>query len=185
MASKVLGLIMMWLGVGLACLWLFILATSATATHPSIVPVLLFLGLIFGGRKLQGKPLIPSPRGSAELPVPGDFKSAYAHDNIAIDTTTNRIWLRDGQRARVFEKKEILGWQAASNTVKAPDMYGGGVINRGNAAKYNSRLLVQTNDLDHPVYSIRFTRHNALLNGESNYNDAVAWGNRLTAYVAS
>ena len=85
----------------------------------------------------------------------------------------------------MFTKGDILGWQVEYGTVKAPDMYAGGVINRGTQAKTDIRLAVQTKDMEHPVYRVRFEPHSKWLHGERNFEDANTWSNRMTAFRSS
>lgn len=176
MEKTSLGRILFWFGVFLTALWILRTFTSRVGVSP--IFLLLGLLLIFLGRYIQ--------RGEAQVklpPVPSDFIVAFNHDNIALDAVNKRVWLREGALSRVFSKTDILGWNVQHGTVKAPDMYGGGVITRGNQAKTSIRLAVQTKDMNHPMYLVRFARHNRWINGDANYADAVAWSNRLTAFM--
>ncbi len=182
MNKSLSGRFLLWFGVFLSVLWLFRMFTSRLSPSPMLL--VFGLGLILAGRFLQGK-LAPREVSPPSPPVPFGFNPTYAHDNIAFDVSAKQVWLREGDRSRVFARSDILGWQVEYGTVKAPDMYSGGVINRGTEAKTSIRLAVQTKDMEHPVYRVRFARRNRWLNSEGNHADAVAWSNRLTAFMNS
>jgi len=177
-AAKILKI----LGSVLVLVWVINLSSR---THQGLFALLIYIGIIVAGVFIGRQGTTAAKPSKAKPNLPQDFVVAYEHDNIALDTATGRIWLRDGQRERVFSKREILGWQMQTNEMQTPDTYGNGIINRGTRIKHNARIAIQTSDMDYPLYTIRFRAHSELFSTDRNIQDATAWTNRLTAFMNS
>lgn len=111
-----------------------------------------------------------APIGSSR--VPDGFNADFAHDNIAIDTASGKLWLRDKSGAStVVDKGDVLRWNLA-------------FMSRG-AIHLDSRLEVHVRDLKRPKFEVPFRRHGETWKwgAARNHAEAEEWVSRLTTWV--
>ena len=132
------------------------------------IPVLLFRTVVFIAAFvfLQRKLKSTGPR------LPQDFNASFEHDNIAIDTTANKVWLRDrksGQTA-TLDKRDLLRWTHRYTSV----------------GKYWTKnfIDIEVRDLNRPKYEVAFNRHADTKWGcKKNQAECEEWQSRLTTWI--
>lgn len=114
--------------------------------------------------------------GSASWPRPGmpsDFNPTHAHDNVALDAKTKRLWVREESgREQLFEACDITGWSATNST--SSNAY-------GKSWPANVYLEIKTTSVDKPLWRARFKRYGEKMPEQRNYNDCQEWFERLNA----
>ena len=153
----------------------------------SFLGMLFWLAVVGGGVLLfRSSSSTPAVNGAPDSSIPSGFNATYHHANIALDTAAGKIWLRDGARSRVFNKAEIIGIQPLYDNMQGlPTMISNGVVSQGTQVKKNIRIDVQTLDLDHPTYTVRFRIKSLFTNTDLLYAEALSWANRLNAFLRS
>lgn len=104
--------------------------------------------------------------------LPAGFAATHRHRNIALDSTTKRLWVKDESgRQRVLNPDEVVEW-----VVKSIE------VNR-NGACWNKKnyLEIRTVDLDRPVWRVRFKNHGEAFPSDRNHRECSEWSARLTA----
>ena len=134
----------------------------------SIVTLLLSIGIAwFVASRVR-------PDSSSSAGKVDGFVSDYRHDNIAINSQTGKLWVRDRDgRSAVLDKADILRWNLAFTSL--------GVIHTQN------RIEIHARDLNRPMWSIPFNRHGDTWkwNARKNYAEAEEWNSRLTTWLHS
>lgn len=130
-----------------------------------------FISLLFPA--LVGAGLIYSKNSKVVTgPKPQEFDANFSHNNIAINTESGKIWLRDvSGKTAIFDKADISRWRHEHASL--------GLKN------YDNRLIVDVRDLSSPVWTVRFSRHNDNFDkgAKQNFEDARDWHSRLTAWL--
>lgn len=104
--------------------------------------------------------------------LPQDFNASFGHDNIAIDTNANKIWLRDrktGQTA-ILNKSDLLRWSHRYTSI----------------GQYWTKNFIdlEVRDLNRPKYEIAFNRHADTKWGcKKNQAQCEEWQSRLTTWI--
>lgn len=147
----------------------FFVATFVNMMLPWGVAGLLPWGIVFVVSFLVLKKML---RKEKPLPLPADFKARYAHDNIAMDTESGKLWIRDRSGSRVVDRSDILRWNRTFRT-------GNG------AAEVNNALEIHLRDLDRPKSVVQFKRHNDFWKSGAarNAQESEEWVSRLTTWV--
>lgn len=135
-----------------------------------IVPV-----VIVGGAVLLSKLSNSKSGGGSSTRWPEEFNPDYQHINIAIDTKSDRIWLRDKNgRSAVLDKSAIKQWQRNFTSV----------YHLGRNLEYDNYILVLVADLNHPSWEIAFKKHrDAHINSNQNAKECEEWIARLNAWI--
>jgi hypothetical protein len=114
--------------------------------------------------------------GPARWPRPGvpeDFIPTHAHDNVALDAKTKRLWVREESgREQLFEAGDITGWSATNST--NTNAY-------GKSWPANVYLEIKTTSVDKPLWRARFKHYGEKTPEQRNYNDCQEWFERLNA----
>jgi len=184
MSQTTLGRLLKIAGLVLIFIWVISQMLSFRSRQP-LFYLIVWIGILAAGFIVERKGRTEVRPAKAKPNLPPDFVIAYEHDNIALDTQHGRLWLRDGQRVRVFSKDQILSWQLLTSEMQAPTMVSGGVVMPGKRVQHNARLAIQTKDLDHPLYTILFRGHSEFLSTDKNVAEAQVWANRFTAFMNS
>lgn len=96
--------------------------------------------------------------------MPADFQPAFGARNIALDTTSNRVWLKPDRGApTVLDRSQISSWTHEWMTITA---------GLGMGQKRDNRIVFTVKDLSRPTLTIKF----------SSYRLAEEWQARLTAW---
>ena len=117
-------------------------------------------------RLLAGKKLA-SPRATK------DFTPTIAHDNIALDTTRDLLWIRDISGAtRVVRRGEPLSWDNHS---------------QADGGLFRQRINLQIKDVIQPHWVIVFNRHSETWksSAKKNIDERAEWFARIRAWDAS
>lgn len=117
-------------------------------------------------RLLVGKKLGP-PKPNRE------FTPTIAHDNIALDTTRDLLWIRDVSGAtRIIKRGELLSWDNHSRLA-------GGIPHQ--------RINLQIKDLDRPHWQVEFKRHTETwrASAQKNIDERAEWFARIQAWDAT
>jgi len=119
--------------------------------------------VVLGGRLWPRSPSASYPPG---------FNPSYAHDHIAIDAESGKLWLRDvsGQTA-VLDKRDVLRWNHSYRPLSGEWI--------------DNRLEIEVRDLARPKYTIRFKRHgdSARWNMRKNVAECEEWQARLGSWI--
>lgn len=112
-------------------------------------------------------------RGHGKTGWPADFNPDYQHDNIAIDTKSDRIWLRDRSSGKtvILKRLDMLRWTHR--------------YTQGNGAWIKNFIDAEVRDLNRPKYEVSFNRHGDLWrwNAKKNAAECEEWQSRLTTWV--
>lgn len=96
--------------------------------------------------------------------MPADFKPAFNARNIALDTTSHRVWLHPDRGAPlVLDRSQISAWTHEWMTITA---------GLGMGQKRDNRIVFTVKDLARPTVTVKF----------SSYRLAEEWQARLTAW---
>ena len=112
--------------------------------------------------------------GPSASKLPAGFSTDFHHSNIAIDTKSNRVWLRDRKsgQAATFDKGNLLRWTHRYTT--------------GNHGTWVKNFIdVEVRDLNHPKYEVAFNRHSELsiFGARKNQAECEEWQSRLTTWI--
>jgi hypothetical protein len=96
--------------------------------------------------------------------MPADFQPAFGARNIALDTTSHRVWLNPDRGAPlVLDRSQISAWTHEWMTITA---------GLGMGQKRDNRIVFTVKDLARPTVTVKF----------SSYRLAEEWQARLTAW---
>lgn len=112
--------------------------------------------------------------GPSASALPAGFSKDFHHDNIAIDTKSNKVWLRDRKsgHAATFDKGDLLRWSHRYTT--------------GNHGTWVKNFIdVEVRDLNRPKYEVAFNRNGELsiFGARKNQAECEEWTSRLTTWV--
>lgn len=114
----------------------------------------------------------PSPKPIDLRGLPVNFLATHRHRDIALDSATRRLWVKDERgRERVLDSGEIIGWEMKSIEVNR----------NGSCWNKKNYLEIKTNDLDRPVWRVRFKDHMEAFPSNRNHRECSEWFARLTA----
>ncbi|WP_426287619.1 hypothetical protein [Luteibacter sp. E-22] len=101
--------------------------------------------------------------------------ASYAADNIALDLTTQRLWLKDLRgRTYILDRAEIAEWEHTwTDTANG----------FGKRSRIRNEIGIRVRRLDTPVIRVAFRRHSDAFNGNRNFEQASEWQNRLTTFL--
>jgi len=113
-------------------------------------------------------------KGPSASALPPGFSTDFHHDNIAIDTKSNRVWLRDRKSGQTstLDKGNLLRWTHRYTT--------------GNHGTWVKNFIdVEVRDLNHPKYEVAFNRHSELsiFGARKNQAECEEWQSRLTTWI--
>jgi hypothetical protein len=133
-----------------------------------ILLAIVIAGLVFVIKK--------SKRSEGGYSVPGAdaFVPTHADRNLAIDTATNRVWLRDERgKAWIFHKSQLRAWKHHCHEW------------RNAAFTFRERNLIEISvaDLDHPTHRVKFDQYSDKFGNQRNHNAASEWTDRLTTFI--
>ena len=130
----------------------------------SLVAAVVVFFLVKGGGKF-------GPSASA---FPPGFNPDFKHINIAIDTKSNRVWLRDRKSGQTttLDKGDLLRWTHRYTTA-----------NHGTWVK--NFIDVEVRDLNRPKYEVAFNRNGefSIFGARKNQAECEEWQSRLTTWV--
>lgn len=131
---------------------------SALPDGPTIVTI----AFVFSSLALAAVWGIPwairRERATVDVTFQDGFKPEMMHTHIALDTTQNRLWIRDPKKGqRYLEPGDILGIKTAQDW------------NNGN---FRQRLELRLNDVRDPLWFVMFQRHSDRLLRTSKRNTA-------------
>lgn len=96
---------------------------------------------------------------------PADFTPTIAHRNLALDATSDRLWVRPMKgQPRIVTRQEILGWKHE-------------YVESANAFRINQLkncIVFRTADLKDPIFKVWFGR---------DHKTAEEWQARLTTWI--
>lgn len=101
--------------------------------------------------------------------------ATYASDNLAFDTTSGRLWLRDvtGRRL-IVDLAEVAAWEHTwTDTSNA----------WGHRSRIRNELAFRLRRLDIPTVRVSFRRYSDAFNGNKNFEEAATWQARLTTLI--
>ena len=102
------------------------------------------------------------------------FQSDFKHDNIAINSQTGMLWVRDiSGKTATLDKDDVLRWTLACTEI-------------GDLSVKN-RIELHVQDLKMPMWTVRFNRHGDTWkwNARRNHAEALEWQSRLTTWLKS
>lgn len=104
--------------------------------------------------------------------LPAGFIPTHRHKNIALDSSTKRLWVKDESgRQHVFDAAEVLEWRVQSIEVSK----------NGSCWNQKNYLEIRTDNLDFPVWNVRFKNHGETFPSNRNHRECTEWFARLTA----
>lgn len=154
-----------WAFLSLILVVIFPKGTWPFALFVAAVPV----GLVFNE--------MIRPRGAARYQIKGHppFVPAFGADTIAIDTETDRVWLRDNRGKRyIFNRSDIAGW---THHWTVDRNFWGHSFFRENT------LEIRTRDMATPTVVIAFHRYRDWTGANRNYRQAMEWKDRLSIFI--
>lgn len=131
--------------------WFSALALLAAASSMWLVP-----RILAGPRKIRK--------------LKGDFQPAIAHDNIAIDTDRNILWIRDPKLGeRYVRHGELLSFRTSFDS---------------NNGTFRQRIEIQLRDVTNPQWHVLFERHSDtwIKASQKNGHERDEWFARLQAW---
>jgi hypothetical protein len=133
-----------------------------------ILLAIVIAGLVFAIKKSKRSD------GGYNLPGAAPFNPTHADRNLAIDTTTDRVWIRDERgKAWMFHKSQLRTWKHQ--------------FREWRNAVYTFReynvIEIHVADLDHPTHRIRFDRYSDKFGNQRNHVAASEWVDRLTTFI--
>lgn len=125
-------------------------------------PTIFAIASVFSGLALAAVWGIPwairRERSTVDVTFEDGFKPEMMHSHIALDTTQNRLWIRDPKKGeRYLAPGDILGIKTAQDW------------NNGN---FRQRLEFRLNDVRDPLWFVMFQRHSDRLVRTSKRNTA-------------
>ena len=112
--------------------------------------------------------------GGYNLPGAAPFSPTHADRNLAIDTTTDRVWIRDERgKAWVFHKSQLRAWKHHWHEWR----------NAAFTFREHNVIEISVADLDHPIHRVKFDRHSDKFGNQRNYQAAQEWNDRLTTFI--
>jgi hypothetical protein len=102
------------------------------------------------------------------------FTPTHSDRNIAIDTTTDPVWIRDNHgKTWIFHKSQLRAWKQHCHEW------------RNTAFTFRERNLIEISvaDLDHPTPRVKFDRYSDKFGNQRNHAAAIEWTDRLTAFI--
>lgn len=117
---------------------------------------------------------VSSSVSSASTDKADAFVPDFRHDNIAISSPADKLWVRDKSgKSAILDKADILRWNLAFTSF--------GIEHT------NSRIEIHVRDLNRPMWSIPFKRHSDTWkwSARNNYAEAEEWQSRLTTWLQS
>lgn len=99
------------------------------------------------------------------------FEPEFVHENIALDTKQNRLWIRDRKGAeRYLRPDEVASFQTN--------------FDFGNSA-YRQRIEFEIADLANPIWHVMFQRHDDRWrwNSERNAQELKEWAARVKTWA--
>ena len=112
-------------------------------------------------------------------PVPAGFDASFWNKNIALDTTTGALWVRDKSGiTATLQREEVVGWEMQNSNFSSQAVVGPRVTPMDN------RLLIKTKNLQRPVWTVPFNAHTSLTGGgnHANHRELKDWYERLNAF---
>lgn len=130
----------------------------------SVLAVSWIVWQLFLGKRKRG------PGGKVLL---SRIAPTHAHENIAINIRSGRLWVRDqhGDEA-VFDPEDILGWDVRYE--QAPDI-------RGESWPHRVFLDLTTVTGEKAVWRIGFDRHDEVVPHSRNLQECREWSQQLAA----
>jgi hypothetical protein len=96
--------------------------------------------------------------------LPADFQTAFRAENVALDTTHDRLWLRpDRGDPIVLDRSQISEWAHEWLIITA---------GAGRGQKRNNCIVFKVKDLTRPTLTVKFP----------NYRSAEEWQARITTW---
>ena len=104
------------------------------------------------------------PSGTRPGSMPADFQPTFNARNIALDTTSHRVWLHpDRGGSLVLDRSQISAWRHEWMTITA---------GLGMGQKRDNRIVFTVKDLRRPTLTVKF----------SSYRLAEEWQARITEW---
>jgi len=134
-----------------------------------ITIVVLVVVAWLGYKFIKGK----GAKSGANVSFPSGFTPTHAHDNIALDANTKKLWIREESgTTKVFEPSEITGWSVSADTTR----------NRlGQRWPCKVYLEIKAKDIDRPLWRARFKRYKESTPEQRNLDECNEWFERLGA----
>ena len=123
--------------------------------------------------------IAPAGSSGGKPPVPAGFNASFWNKNIALDTTSGALWLRDQDGTTTTLPREgVLGWEMSSADSTHQTNIGPRVVH------LNTNLLVKTRDFAKPLWTVRFNAHlpRTMHGSKANYRELTEWQARLDAF---
>lgn len=108
--------------------------------------------------------------------VPGaiPFTPTHADQNIAIDTNSGRIWLRDEKgRVWIFHKSAVRTWKHHWTEWR----------NQAFTFREKNYIEICVDDLDRPTHRVPFDKFSDKFGNQRNHTTANEWSDRLTTFI--
>ncbi|WP_285404045.1 hypothetical protein [Luteibacter sp. ME-Dv--P-043b] len=136
----------------------------------AFVPALMTGGLT--RLRWRPQPLVARPfLAKGEPPL----NATYASDNLALDATSGRLWLRDvtGRRL-IVDLADVAAWEHTwTDTSNA----------WGHRSRIRNELAFRLRRLDIPTVRVLFRRYSDAFNGNKNFEEAATWQARITTLI--
>lgn len=158
---KLVRLLLTGLAALLALFTLF--SDGLTGLLISMLPISVLVGAMWIVPLMFRK---PKPKPAKHT----DFDPSIAHDNIALDTGRNVLWIRDASGAeRYVRTEELLAWRTNSDR---------------NDGHFRQRLELDVSDVQRPRWNVLFQRHSDRRIKSSRINTAERdeWFARIRAW---
>lgn len=122
--------------------------------------------------KATGHPLRQPPPTA----WPAGFDPDYIHDNIAIDTKSDQVWLRERRehRTQILPKSKIKEWQRR---------YWQGAHKGASHVEIFNHLQIDVADMDMPRFEIAFHRAPDEWDWPVNARECKEWASRLSTWI--
>lgn len=131
-----------------------------------LVPVAIFLAAIW---------LLPLAFRHRRPAPPINFRAGFypgaVHDNIALDTGLDMLWVRDGVRGeRYIKRRDVLSARTAHDWRNGT---------------FRQRIELQIADVENPVWQVLFERHSDrwIKSSQVNGQERDEWFSRLKAWT--
>lgn len=145
------------------------------------IPVFLGALILFAGWKFATK-MSSTGQGMSKPAVPAEFSADFWNKNIALDTNTRRLWLRDkdGSTA-VMQASQIVRCEASSSSAQHQTNIGPRTVH------LDTVLRVNVKDLGKPLWTIAFNAHptRTMPGSQANYQELQDWQARVEALVTA
>jgi hypothetical protein len=102
------------------------------------------------------------------------FKPTHSDRNLAIDTATDRVWIRDEHgKVWIFNKTQLRTWKHQFHEWRNP-IY---------TFREKNVIEISVADLDHPTHRVKFDRYSDKFGNQRNHAAASEWTDRLTTFI--